>query len=217
MGNPLSGENAPIWKPADDRKFSLKTWKRLNKTDIDSWPWLDNFWHSSMPTRLGSSCWKFSWVFLWKVLNKGHPVDENFRRIVISVVSCCCCCPHPQLENLGHLLLHSHLANEVWTHLCKKIQVRPNILLEAVAVVPTWSLLLVSVGETCMIGFWSIWTNRNSIQHGETCMNTESVLLKIQKMTAKDAQIFYLKKQDSAMEKHLLEIMNIRGSLLLWK
>lgn len=153
--------NNLIWMGSSSGKFSSKSYLKSFSSEQARKKWGENIWHKWIPERIS--------LFGWRLIHKGLPLDDNVRKLGISMVSRCQCCKSEE-ETLEHLFFKGVWASKIWYFLSKLLECSwPNSLSECIE---KW---LNKVGRRDVVtnlriglalhGLWYIW-QRNENWHG---------------------------------------------------
>lgn len=160
----LDVDNDKAWWMGDTSgNFTVKSaWEIFRKKQEQS-KLYDYMWPKGLPTKI---CF-----FLWRTWIRKIPIDDNLKRIKISVVSRCWCCDDYNEETINHLFLTSPIARKLWRQfaICAGLHIEGLQLHQVI--LKWWTSkqppkLRIIFWAILAIIMWEIWKRRNTRKHG---------------------------------------------------
>lgn len=111
-------------------------------------------------------------IFLWRILHRALPTNDNVSRVGIPLASKCVCCISPKYESMEHLFIHGNMTGLLWDFLCHTFgKSRPRSFRDFIF---EWGIRgnfgkvshLFGFGLACLC-VWEIWKIRNTIVFDE--------------------------------------------------
>ncbi|OIT30903.1 putative ribonuclease h protein, partial [Nicotiana attenuata] len=113
---PRDHKDQPIWSPTIDGRFSCASAWNILRQRKDRVPHMAMIWRKEIPFKIS--------FFMWRLLNKKLPLDDNMGRFNFQNVSRCTCCRFPREETCHHVFASGDKAKRIWNAMSMPLGIR---------------------------------------------------------------------------------------------
>ncbi|TXG50387.1 hypothetical protein EZV62_022911 [Acer yangbiense] len=139
-------------------KVALDLKKGIGSSSMQLSPWWRFLWKCNIPNKCK--------IFFWKAFNGWLPTFATLARRRVDVVDYCQVC-NDDSESITHILWSCNSAVEVWRQLLGDDVIQRIVVSDFPSIILSlWRSVDSVVFNLLIIGYWRLWTNRNSVVHG---------------------------------------------------